>query len=168
MGQAANKSRRKDNEAHAYGKYLRTSPQKLNLLAQLIRGKNAGKALIDLQFSSRRIAQDVRKVLQSAIANAENNHGLDVDRLVVAEATVGKTLVMKRFHARARGRASGIEKKFSNITITVREQDAEAAKPKAKKKSGSSEAKKAKAPAKKPAAPKAEGAKTTKTAGAEE
>lgn len=121
MGKAANKSRRKENEARAYSKYIRTSPQKLNLVAQMIRGKNAGRALVDLEFSKRRIAQDVRKVLQSAIANAENNHGLDIDRLVVTEATVGKTLVMNRFRARARGRVGRIEKKFSNLTIVVAE-----------------------------------------------
>ena len=121
MGQKANQKRTQDNEAKAYGKYLRTSPQKLNLVAQTIRGKNAGRALTDLAFSKRRIAAEVRKLLQSAIANAENNHGLDVDQLIVAEATVGKTLVMKRFHARARGRAGRIEKKFSNMTIIVRE-----------------------------------------------
>ncbi len=126
MGQKANESRTKDNEARAYAKHVRTSPQKLNLVAQTIRGKKAGTALTDLDFSKRRIAQDVKKVLQSAVANAENNHGLDVDRLVVAEATVGKTLTMKRFRARARGRAARIEKKFSNLTIIVREQDEEA------------------------------------------
>ena len=124
MGQDKNARRVADNEAMAYGKYFQTSPQKLNLLAQTIRGKSAGKALIDLEFSKRRAAQDVRKLLQSAIANAENNHGLDVDRLVVSEATVGKTLKMKRFRARARGRAARIEKKFSNMTIVVKEQDA--------------------------------------------
>lgn len=125
MGQEANARRVKDNEARAYGKYLRTSPQKLNLVAQMIRGKNAGRALIDLDFSKRRIAQDVKKLLQSAVANAENNHGLDVDRLIVAEATVGKSVVMKRFRARARGRAARIEKKISNMTIVVRQQDEE-------------------------------------------
>ena len=121
MSQDKNARRVADNEAMAYGKYFQTSPQKLNLLAQTIRGKNAGRALVDLEFSKRRAAQDVRKLLQSAIANAENNHGLDVDRLVVSEATVGKTLKMKRFRARARGRAARIEKKFSNMTIVVRE-----------------------------------------------
>lgn len=123
MGQKANARRVNENEAMAYGKYLRTSPQKLNLVAQMIRGKNAGRALVDLEFSKRRIAQDVRKLLQSAVANAENNHGLDVDRLVVAEATVGKSVVMKRFRARARGRAARIEKKISNMTIVVRQQE---------------------------------------------
>lgn len=124
MGQDKNAKRVADNEARAYGKYFQTSPQKLNLLAQTIRGKAAGRALVDLEFSKRRAAQDVRKLLQSAISNAENNHGLDVDRLVVAEASVGKTLKMKRFRARARGRAARVEKKFSNMTIVVREQDA--------------------------------------------
>ncbi|MCC6598673.1 MAG: 50S ribosomal protein L22 [Alphaproteobacteria bacterium] len=121
MGQEKNARRLKDSEAMAYGKYFRTSPQKLNLLAQIIRGKSAGRAMIDLEFSKRRIAQDVRKLLQSAVSNAENNHGLDVDRLVVAEATVGKTMVLKRFHTRGRGRSAAIEKKFSNMTIVVRE-----------------------------------------------
>jgi len=121
MGQEKNAPRVKENEARAYGKYFRTSPQKLNLVAQTIRGKNAGRALTDLEFSKRRISQDVRKLLQSAIANAENNHGLDVDQLVIAEATVGKTVMMKRFRARARGRGARIEKKISNMTIVVRE-----------------------------------------------
>jgi large subunit ribosomal protein L22 len=121
MGQASNPKRTKENEAKAYGRYVRTSPQKLNLLAATIRGKSAATALIDLQFSKKRIAQDVRKILQSAIANAENNHGLDVDRLVVSEASVGKAIVMKRFHARGRGRGSRVEKKVSNMTIVVKE-----------------------------------------------
>src|ERR687896_753694 len=94
-----------DNEAKAIAKMLRVSPQKLNLLAQLIRGKRVSSALADLQFSRKRIAVDVKKCLESAIANAENNHDLDVDDLVVAEAHVGKAIVMKRFHARGRGRA---------------------------------------------------------------
>lgn len=118
----------KDNEAKAVTRMLRISPQKLNLLAQLIRGKKVDRALADLEFSRKRIAVDVRKTLQSAIANAENNHSLDVDDLVVAEAHVGKALVMKRFAARARGRAGRIEKPFSNITIVVREVEAAAAK----------------------------------------
>ena len=105
--------RLKDNEAQAVVRSLRVSPQKLNLVAQLIRGKKVEKALADLTFSHKRIAKDVKKTLQSAIANAENNHGLDVDQLVVAEAFVGKNLVMKRFHARARGRMGRIEKPFS-------------------------------------------------------
>ncbi len=121
----------KDNEAKAVTRMLRISPQKLNLLAQLIRGKKVERALAELEFSRKRIALDVRKTLQSAIANAENNHSLDVDDLVVAEAHVGKALVMKRFAARARGRAGRIEKPFANITIVVREVEATAATAKA-------------------------------------
>lgn len=132
MGQAANQRRVSDNEARAMAKYLRTSPQKLNLVCQTIRGKDAGKALVDLEFNSRRIAQDVRKVLQSAVANAENNHGLDVDRLYVAEAYVGKSIVMKRFRARARGRAAKILKPFSRLTVVVREREDAASKGKKK------------------------------------
>jgi len=110
-----------DNEARAVTKLLRVSPQKLNLLAQLIRGKKVDKALADLTFSRKRIARDVKKTLESAIANAENNHDLDVDSLVVSEAYVGKKLVMKRLRARARGRASRIEKPFAQITVIVRQ-----------------------------------------------
>lgn len=124
MGQTANATRTNDNEARSFLKNLRTSPQKLNLVAQMIRGKNAARALTDLEFCNRRIANDVRKCLESAISNAENNHGLDVDRLVVSEAYVGKSLRMKRFRARARGRGTRILKDFSNLTIIVREQDA--------------------------------------------
>jgi large subunit ribosomal protein L22 len=111
----------KENEAKAVARMLRVSPQKLNLLAQLIRGKKVDRALADLEFSRKRIAADVRKTLESAIANAENNHSLDVDDLVVAEAYVGKALVMKRFSARARGRSGRIEKPFSHLTIVLRE-----------------------------------------------
>ena len=116
-----------DNEAKAIAKMLRVSPQKLNLVAQLIRGKKVASALADLQFSRKRIAVDVKKCLESAIANAENNHDLDVDALVVAEAYVGKSIVMKRFHARGRGRAARVEKWFSHLKIVVAEraQDAE-------------------------------------------
>lgn len=121
MGQAPNPKRTKENEARAFAKYMRTSPQKLNLVAQTIRGKSASRALVDLEFSKRRIAQDVRKLLQSAVANAENNHGLDIDRLIVSEAYVGKAITMKRFHARARGRGSRILKTISNMTIVVKE-----------------------------------------------
>jgi large subunit ribosomal protein L22 len=110
------------NEARAYAKFLRTSPQKLNLVAAMIRGKSAEKAMIDLDFSSRRIAKDVKKVLKSAVTNAENNHNLDVDRLVVAEASVGRAMVLKRFHARGRGKASRVEKAFTRLTVVVREQ----------------------------------------------
>ena len=113
--------RLKENEAQAVARSLRVSPQKLNLVAQLIRGKKVEKALADLTFSHKRIAKDVKKTLQSAIANAENNHGLDVDQLIVAEAYVGKNLVMKRFHPRARGRMGRIEKPFSQLTVVVRE-----------------------------------------------
>jgi large subunit ribosomal protein L22 len=113
--------RLKDNEAQAVARSLRVSPQKLNLVAQLIRGKKVDKALADLTFSRKRIAKDVKKTLQSAIANAENNHSLDVDQLIVAEAYVGKNLVMKRFHTRARGRMGKILKPFSQLTVVVRE-----------------------------------------------
>ncbi len=110
-----------DNEAKAVQRMIRVSPQKLNLVAAMIRGKKVAAALADLEFSRRRISGQVRKTLQSAIANAENNHDLDVDSLIVAEAHVGKALVMKRFKPRARGRASRIIKPFSNLTIVVRE-----------------------------------------------
>jgi len=110
-----------DNEAKAVVRMLRVSPQKLNLLAQLIRGKKVSAALADLEFSRKRISTEVRKALESAIANAENNHDLDVDDLVVGEAFVGRAMVMKRFSPRARGRAGRIEKPFSNLTIIVRE-----------------------------------------------
>ena len=115
-----------DNEAKAIAKMLRISPQKLNLVAGLIRGKKVASALADLQFSRKRIAVDVKKCLESAIANAENNHDLDVDDLVVHEAHVGKAMVLKRFHARARGRGARILKPFANLTIVVREVPAEA------------------------------------------
>src|SRR6516225_1703950 len=115
-----------ENEAKAVSRMLRVSPQKLNLLAQLIRGKKVAAALADLEFSRKRIARDVRKCLQSAIANAENNHDLDVDDLVVAEAHVGKGLVIKRFHPRGRGRMGRIFKPFANLTIVVREVEAKA------------------------------------------
>ena len=124
MGKRARERTLSDNEAKAVARLLRISPQKLNLVAGLIRGKKVSSALADLEFSRKRIARDVRKCLESAIANAENNHDLDVDDLVVAEAYVGKALVMKRFHARARGRAGGILKPFSNLTIVVREVEA--------------------------------------------
>jgi len=151
MGQDANKKRVGAKEAMAMVKHLRTSPQKLNLVAETIRGKDAGKALIDLEFNNRRISQEVRKVLASAVANAENNHGLDVDRLYVAEAYVGKTITMKRFRPRAKGRAARILKPFSRLTVIVRERENDGAKAPAKK----VEAKKA-APAKKAPAKKAE------------
>jgi large subunit ribosomal protein L22 len=125
MGKAATPRALPDNEAKAVARMIRVSPQKLNLVAQLIRGKKVATALADLEFSRKRVARDVRKCLQSAIANAENNHNLDVDDLVVSQAFVGKALVMKRFHARARGRGARIEKPFSNLTIVVREVAAE-------------------------------------------
>lgn len=110
----------KDNEAQAVARTIRVSPQKLNLVAALIRGKKVSAALADLTFSRKRISDTVKKTLESAIANAENNHSLDVDSLIVAEAFVGKSIVMKRFHARGRGRASRVEKPFSHLTIVVR------------------------------------------------
>ena len=115
-----------DNEAKAVARMLRISPQKLNLLAQLIRGKKVATALADLEFSRKRISVDVRKCLESAIANAENNHDLDVDDLVVAEAHVGKALVIKRFSPRGRGRVGQILKPFSHLTIVVRQVEAPA------------------------------------------
>ena len=121
MGKAATPRALSDQEAQAVARMLRVSPQKLNLVAALIRGKKVSTALADLEFSRKRIARDVKKCLESAIANAENNHNLDVDDLVVSQAFVGKALVMKRFHARARGRGTRIEKPFSNLTIVVRE-----------------------------------------------
>jgi large subunit ribosomal protein L22 len=138
----------KDNQAKAVGRMIRTSPQKLNLVAQSIRGKKAEAALSELTFSPKRVAKVVKKVLQSAIANAENNHDLDVDDLVVTEASVGKNLVMKRFHARARGRGAQILKPFAQITIIVEERAEEE-------------------PKKKPA-PKRRNTKSTKSAAAEE
>jgi large subunit ribosomal protein L22 len=124
MSKEKNPRRVADNEALAKAKMLRTSPQKLNLVAQLIRGKKVDKALSDLTFSKKRIAQDVKKCLQSAIANAENNHNLDVDELIVAEAYVGKNLTMKRGKPRARGRFGKIVKPFAELTIKVRQVEA--------------------------------------------
>ena len=121
MGKVANPRRVADNEAMAKTKMLRVTPQKLNLVAQMIRGKKVDKALTDLTFSNKRIAADVKKCLQSAIANAENNHNLDVDELIVAEAWVGKNLTMKRGRPRARGRFGKIMKPFAEITIKVRQ-----------------------------------------------
>jgi len=123
MGKASAPRRVEENEALVVVRNLRVSPRKLNLVAASIRGLSAERALNELAFSERRIAQDVRKGLQSAIANAENNHQLDVDRLVVAEAHVGKSLVMKRFRARARGRVGRIHKPFSHLTLIVRERE---------------------------------------------
>ena len=155
MGKDARARVLADHQAKAIGRLIRISPRKLNLVAQAIRGKKAEAALNELTFSPKRVAKVVKKVLQSAIANAENNHDLDVDDLVVSEASVGKNLVMKRFHARARGRGASIEKPFSQITIVVEEKREEAP----AKSESTAEKKKAtgskKATAKKPAAKKA-------------
>lgn len=121
MGKQARDRALPETEAMAVGRMIRCSPRKLNLVAELIRGMPAERALTQLAFSKRSAAADVRKVLQAAIANAENNQSLDVDRLVVSEASVGKALVMKRFRARARGRAAPIQKPFSNLRVVVRE-----------------------------------------------
>jgi len=121
MGKPQRERTLKENEARAVTRLMRVSPQKLNLLAQLIRGKKVDRALADLTFSRKRIAKDVKKTLESAIANAENNHDLDVDALVVSEAYVGKNLVLKRVRARARGRAGRIEKPFAQITVILRQ-----------------------------------------------
>ncbi len=121
MGKPRRERTLPENEAKAIARNLRVSPQKLNLVAGLIRGKKVAQALADLEFSRKRIAGDVRKCVMSAVANAENNHGLDPDDLIVAEAYVGKNLVLKRFHARGRGRSGAIMKPFSQITVVVRE-----------------------------------------------
>jgi large subunit ribosomal protein L22 len=150
-----------DHQAQAVTRNIRVSPRKLNLVAQQIRGKKVERALNELTFSQKRIAGTVKKCLQSAIANAENNHDLDVDDLIVKEASVGKNLVMKRFHARARGNAGGIEKFFAQITIVVEEKREEAPKEddaqegkKAAASKGAAKKTSGKAPAKKPAAKK--------------
>jgi large subunit ribosomal protein L22 len=156
-----------DHQAMAIGRNIRVSPRKLNLVAQQIRGKKVDRALNELTFSQKRIAHDVKKVLQSAVANAENNHDLDVDDLVVREASVGKNLVMKRFHARARGNSGGIEKFFSQITIVVEEQreaekNEKKSAPKGEEGEAKAQAKKSsgkKTPAKKPGAKKSAKAK---------
>ncbi|MCA8909071.1 MAG: 50S ribosomal protein L22 [Rhodospirillaceae bacterium] len=123
MGKPSRERALEPEEAMAFAKMIRTSPRKLNLVAQSIRGKEASTALAELTFSKRRVAGEVRKVLQSAIANAENNHELDVDRLYVSQAFVGKAMVMRRFRARARGRVGRIEKPWSNLTVVVRERE---------------------------------------------
>lgn len=123
MGKQPTKRALPENSAQAYSHVIRTSPRKLNLVAAAIRGKSAESALAELTFSKRRVAGEVKKCLQSAIANAENNHQLDVDALVVSEAFVGKSISMKRFQARARGRAGRVEKTFSNLTIVVTERE---------------------------------------------
>ena len=121
MGQIKNPRRVSEDQAMAKGRMIKTSPQKLNLVAELIRGKKVERALNELEFSRKRVAHEVKRVLESAIANAENNHDLDIDSLIVDQAFVGKNLVMKRWHARARGRVGRIKKPFSEITIVVRE-----------------------------------------------
>jgi large subunit ribosomal protein L22 len=126
MGKPRRERTLPENEAKAVARMLRVSPRKLNLVAQLIRGKKVDIALADLQFSNKRIAKDVKKCLESAIANAENNHDLDVDDLIVAEAHVGKALVIKRFTPRGRGRMGRIMKPFANLTIIVRQVEAAA------------------------------------------
>ena len=151
MGKQARERILPDTHAKAIGTMIRTSPRKLNLVAQSIRGQKVDAALNALTFSPKRVAKVVKKVLQSAIANAENNHDLDVDDLVVSEASVGKNLVMKRFHARARGRGAAIEKPFSQITIVVQEKREEAEEKKSKSKGKG----KGKTAAKKPAPKKA-------------
>ncbi|MEL6289440.1 MAG: 50S ribosomal protein L22 [Pseudomonadota bacterium] len=131
MGKQKRERTLKDNEAQAVLRNVRISPQKLNLVAETIRGMPVEKAIASLRFSRKRIAGDVRKVVESAVSNAENNHNLDVDSLVVAEAHVGKSMVMKRWKARARGRIGRIQKPFSHLTVVVREieeSDAEGAK----------------------------------------
>lgn len=125
MGKAKTERRLADNEAQAVARTLRISPQKLNLVAEMIRGKKVETALAELEFSRKRISDQVRKTLQSAIANAENNHDLDVDSLIVAEAYVGKSIVMKRFRVRGRGRSTRILKPFAHLTIVVREVEAQ-------------------------------------------
>jgi large subunit ribosomal protein L22 len=125
MGKAKRERVLSESEAMAVARNLRVSPQKLNLVAQMIRGKKVDIALADLQFSRKRIAQDVRKCLMSAVANAENNHGLDVNELIVSQAYVGKNLVIRRFHARGRGRMSAIQKPFAQLTVVVKTQEAE-------------------------------------------
>lgn len=125
MGKPSRERVLPDNEAKAVARNLRVSPQKLNLVAGLIRGKPVEQALADLEFSRKRISEDVRKCLMSAVANAENNHQLSIDQLVVAEAYVGKNLIMRRFHARGRGRSAVVQKPFSQITVVVREVDDE-------------------------------------------
>ena len=127
MSKPAAERRLDDSEALASMQGMRTSARKLNLVARTIRGKTAASALAELTFSSRRIANEVKKVLQAAIANAENNHQLDVDRLYVKEATVGRAFVMRRFHTRGRGRSARVQKYFSHLTVVVRERPEEAA-----------------------------------------
>ena len=145
MGKPARKRTLTDTQARAVGRSIRTSPRKLNLVAQSIRGQSAETALATLTFSPKRVAREVKKVLQSAIANAEDNHDLDVDDVVVSEASLGRNLVMKRFHARARGRGARIEKPFAQVTIVV-EEKREEKKPEPKAAAPKGGAKKKKAP----------------------
>jgi large subunit ribosomal protein L22 len=159
MGKPSHERRLSDTEAQAVARSLRISPQKLNLVAGMIRGKKVDQALAELEFSQKRIAGDVRKCVMSAVANAENNHSLDVNDLVVAEAYVGKNLIMKRFHPRGRGRGSSIIKPFSQLTVVVRQVEQE----KGEKKSAKKAAKKPdQGAAKKPAAKTAAKSKGTK------
>ncbi|MBP6012223.1 MAG: 50S ribosomal protein L22 [Alphaproteobacteria bacterium] len=148
MGKPSKDRSLADNEAQAIGRMIRTSQYKLNLVAGMIRGKKVERAIADLTFSNKRISNDVLKVLKSAVANAENNHNLDVDDLIVAQAWTGKDMVLKRFHARGRGRGASILKPFSELTIVVREEKQEEKKKKSKGKPG----------VKKPAAAKKEAA----------
>jgi large subunit ribosomal protein L22 len=161
MGKPARKRSLSDTQARAVGRNIRISPRKLNLVAQSIRGKSAETALAALTFSRKRIAREVKKILQSAIANAENNHDLDVDDLVVTEASVGRNLVMKRFHARARGRGARIEKPFSQVTIVVEEKAA--AEPEKKAEAPKPKKEAAATPAKAPAKGKSSGRAAAKT-----
>ena len=155
MGKPALERQLPDNEVKAVGRMIRTSQYKLNLVAGLIRGKRVDQAINDLAFSRKRISNDVLKVLRSAVANAENNHNLDVDDLVVAQAWTGKNLVLKRFHARGRGRGAGILKPFSEVTIILREQKPEEKEAKkAAKKGGKKAGKQADAKPRKRAAKK--------------
>lgn len=145
MGKPSHERRLANNEAQAVAKSLRISPQKLNLVAGMIRGKKVEQAMAELEFSQKRIAADVRKCVMSAVANAENNHGLDVNELIVAEAYVGKNLTLKRFHARGRGRGAAIIKPFAQLTVVVREVEAKEEEPKkAKKPAAKKSAKEAK------------------------
>ncbi len=168
MGKPKRERSLSDSEAQAVARNLRVSPRKLNLVAGLIRGKAVDTALADLEFSRKRIAQDVRKCVMSAVANAENNHGLDVNELVVSEAFVGKNLIMRRFQARGRGRASSITKPFSQITVIVRqkaeEEGEEKTKKKSKSKAAAKPAKEAKGAAKKPATSAKKGSKAKSAA----
>ena len=153
MGKPSKERSLGDNEAQAIGRMIRTSQYKLNLVANMIAGKKVDRAIADLSFSNKRVANDVLKVLKSAVANAENNHNLDVDDLIVAKAWTGKDMVLKRFHARGRGKGARILKPFSELTIVVKEEKQEKKAKKAAKGKG-----KGKPAAKKPAEPKKEAA----------